>query len=84
MLLATPWSHHAGRRQSMTRGTSRTSWRRTTMPFGTISPLDLAGVRIAAWSTFFLRYTDLRFSSARHLNAYRLALRGISRRMRPD
>lgn len=40
-----------------------------------VTTVDLADIRLAAWSTFFLRYTDLRFSSARHLHSYELAVR---------
>lgn len=40
-----------------------------------VTTVSLADIRLAAWSTFFLRYTDLRFSSARHLHSYELAVR---------
>lgn len=39
-----------------------------------VPTVDLADIRLAAWATFYLRYTDLRFSSARHLDPYRLAI----------
>lgn len=45
-------------------------------PFG--GSVSLADVRLAAWTTFFLRYTNLNFSSARHLHSYRLALHRMS------
>jgi hypothetical protein len=40
-----------------------------------VTTVDLEDVRLAAWATFFLRYTDLRFSSARRLHSFELALR---------
>jgi hypothetical protein len=36
--------------------------------------VSLEDVRLAAWATFFLRYTNLKFSSARYLNTYKLAI----------
>lgn len=32
-----------------------------------VSTLSLQDVRLAAWTSFFLRYTNLKYSSARHL-----------------
>lgn len=43
-----------------------------------VHTLSLQDVRLAAWATFFLRYTNLKFSSARHLHSYRLALHRMS------
>jgi thiamine kinase-like enzyme len=36
--------------------------------------ISLADVRLAAWATFFLRYTNLKFSSARYPNILSLAI----------
>lgn len=43
-----------------------------------VSTLSLQDVRLAAWTSFFLRYTNLKYSSARHLPPYRLALLRMS------
>ena len=36
--------------------------------------ISLADVRLAAWATLFLRYTNLKFSSARYPNIFSLAI----------
>jgi hypothetical protein len=36
--------------------------------------ISLEQVRLAAWATFFLRYTNLRLSSARYVRVFRLAI----------
>jgi hypothetical protein len=38
-------------------------------------------VRVAAWTTFFLRYCDLRWRSARNRDAFEAAIRGMKRLM---
>jgi Ser/Thr protein kinase RdoA (MazF antagonist) len=40
-----------------------------------VPAVTLNEVRLAAWAAFFLRYTNLKFSSARYLRTYDLAVR---------
>lgn len=40
--------------------------------------ITMDDVRLSAWSTFFLRYTNLKFSSARYPHAFSLALRRMN------
>jgi hypothetical protein len=42
----------------------------------------VADVRFAAWTTFYLRYTNLKFSSARYERPFRLALQQMASTIR--
>jgi hypothetical protein len=46
--------------------------------------VDADAVRVTAWATFFLRYTNLRFGHARDLAAFELAIRRLEQLLGPS